>query len=180
MTQKKLNVGCGKDIRSGWINLDAHQLPGVDIVHDIEKEPLPFEDNTFDFVLCRNILEHIEYIPVMKELHRIMKSGGSLIIRVPHFTSRRNFDDPTHKKMFSIRTFDYFVKNSRMQKDYYFDFHFTKITHSRILFEKKWYIYNHLVEWFINASKKLRETFYEATCISRLFPADNIIIKLVK
>ncbi len=31
---KKLNLGCGKDIRKGYINLDLKKLPGVDIVHN--------------------------------------------------------------------------------------------------------------------------------------------------
>jgi predicted SAM-dependent methyltransferase len=44
----KLNLGCGKDIRKGWTNLDCVNLPGVDIVHNINYLPLPFNDNEFD------------------------------------------------------------------------------------------------------------------------------------
>jgi len=36
MTEKKLNLGCGTDIREGYINLDKKSIDGVDIVHDIE------------------------------------------------------------------------------------------------------------------------------------------------
>ncbi len=46
----------------GWENLDLANLPGVEIVHDIEKLPLPFGDAEFDVICCDNILEHIEYI----------------------------------------------------------------------------------------------------------------------
>ena len=45
---KKLNFGCGKDIREGWVNLDCVALPGIDAIHDLNKFPLPFEDNSFD------------------------------------------------------------------------------------------------------------------------------------
>ncbi len=180
MSQKKLNVGCGKDIREGWVNLDAVQLSGVDIVYDIEKVPLPFEENEFDVILCCDVLEHVDYIPVLKDLHRILKKGGRMHIRVPHFTSRRNYDDPTHKKLFSIRTFEYFVRNSRAQREYYVDFHFERIAWSKITFEKKLYLYNYVVEWGVNASRKIRETIYEATFLSRLFPAENIVVKLIK
>lgn len=108
MAEKKLNLGCGRDIRRGWVNLDKAKLPGIDIVHDVESLPLPFGDEEFDFVLCRDIFEHVEYIPVLRDIHRILKKGGVVKIRVPHFTSRRNFHDPTHKKQFSIKTFDFF------------------------------------------------------------------------
>lgn len=180
MPLKKLNVGCGRDTKTGWTNLDAADLPGVNIVRDVEKLPLPFEDSEFDTILCQDIFEHIEYIPVFKDLHRILKKGGLITIRVPHFTSRRNFIDPTHKKMFSIRTFDYFVKNSRSEREYYFDFHFEKMLFSRIIFEKNYYFYNYLIEMIVNGSRKMKETVFESTVISRLFPADYIVFKLIK
>ena len=44
----KLNIGCGKKILNGYINLDVVKLPGVDIVHDLNKYPWPFKDNYFD------------------------------------------------------------------------------------------------------------------------------------
>ena len=84
---KKLNLGSGKDIKQGWVNLDSAKLPGVDVVHDIEKLPLPFKDSEFDEILCQDVLEHIEYIPILKDIHRILKMGGKLKIRVPHFTN---------------------------------------------------------------------------------------------
>ncbi len=112
VSPRKLNLGCGTDIKEGWVNLNIVQLPGVDVVHDIEKLPLPFADNSFDEILCQDILEHVEYIPVLKDIHRILASGGKVHIRVPHFTSRNNFTDPTHKKRFAVTTFDYFAKGT--------------------------------------------------------------------
>ena len=132
MSSKKLNVGCGRDIKKGWINLDSCDLPGVDIVYDIEKIPLPFDNEEFDTILCRDIFEHVDFIPVLREIHRILRKGGDLIIRVPHFTSRRNFIDPTHKRTFSVRTFEHFVKDSFTGREYYFDFHFDKIAYTKI------------------------------------------------
>jgi hypothetical protein len=34
---KRLHPGCGKDIRAGWVNLDARRLPGVDVVADVDR-----------------------------------------------------------------------------------------------------------------------------------------------
>ncbi len=179
-SSKKLNIGCGRDIKKGWVNMDSAGLPGVDIIYNIEKIPLPFKNDEFDTILCQDIFEHIEYIPVLREIHRILRKGGKLIIRVPHFTSRRNFDDPTHKKMFSIKTFEYFVKNSRANRDYYFDFHFERIAERKLSFDKGKYLYNYIVEKIINSNRVLKDSIYEATFLSRIFPASNIIITLIK
>ena len=35
----KLHIGCGHDIKEGWVNHDLAQLPGVDIVHDLNSFP---------------------------------------------------------------------------------------------------------------------------------------------
>ncbi len=186
-TPKRLNLGCGHDIRAGWVNLDSAKIEGVDVIHDIEKLPLPFANDEFDEILCSDILEHVEYIPVLKDLHRILKPGGKLTIRVPHFTSRNNFSDPTHKKLFGIRSMEFFVQDSQLNqgkhREYYFDFHFSKLASVKITFEKNIffikYINNYIIEPLVNSSQNLRH-FYEVTGFSRLFPAENILFELVK
>jgi SAM-dependent methyltransferase len=176
---KRLNLGCGTDIRKDWVNLDIADIEGVDIVHDINKLPLPFGNEEFDHILCNNILEHVEYVPLLKELHRILKRGGILEICVPHFTSQDNFIDPTHRKMFSYRTFEFFVMNSSFERGYYFDFHFGKIISSKITFQKHLLVYNYLVEPLVNLSEGSKKLF-EATFLSRLFPAFCVLIKIEK
>ncbi len=185
---KKLNLGCGIDIKPGWINLDSAALAGVDVVHNIEKLPLPFSDNEFDYILAQDVLEHVDYMPILKDLHRILKHNGTLAVRVPHFTSKNNFIDPTHKKLFSISTWDFFVKNSlrankRIEKEraYYFDFAFRQTRTRQIIFEKSSHIffYNRIIEWFINLSPQI-QIYYESSGWSRLFPAENLYIELIK
>jgi SAM-dependent methyltransferase len=176
---KKLNLGCGTDIRNGWVNLDIAELPGVDVVHDINKLPLPFGEDEFDYILCNDILEHLDYIPIMKELHRILRTDGVLEIKVPHFTSRICVMDPTHKHSFSIRTFEFFVKDSQFKRDYYFDFHFSALVCSKIDFKKGILFYNYVVEPIINCSDNFKNLF-EATFLARIFPAECVIVKLKK
>jgi len=178
--KRKLNIGCGTDIRDGWINMDIAALPGVDMVHNIENLPLPFEDNSFDEVLCQDILEHVEYIPILKEIHRIMRPKAVLVIRVPHFTSRNNFLDPTHKKRFSWRTFEFFTKKSFLGRNYYFDFYFSHVERAKITFIKtNRLFFNYLIEPIVNLKDGVKD-LYEETMISRLFPAYNIEVKIVK
>ena len=185
---KKLNIGCGVDIKQGWINLDFATIAGVDVVHDIEKIPLPFGNDEFDEILAQDVLEHVEYIPVLKDLHRILKMGGMLTIRVPHFTSKSNFVDPTHKKLFSINTWDFFArvtptrtKHIEKEKTYYFDFSFATIRKRHITFEKssRIFFFNRIAESVFNCSPWMQQ-FYESTFLSRLFPAENIIVELIK
>lgn len=182
----KLNLGCGLDVKEGYVNLDVVLLPGVDVVHNIEKLPLPFHDEEFEEILCRDVLEHIDYPPLLKELHRILKPGGVLKIRVPHFTSNNNFIDPTHRKLFSIATFDFFTKNNKHyhQKAFYqFDFSFSHVGSCHITFRdaktSKLFMLNSWVGKIINKNKR-RQLLYEETALARLFPARNIIIELVK
>jgi predicted SAM-dependent methyltransferase len=173
---KKLNLGCGKDIRKDYINLDRAKLPGVNVVWDINKLPLPFKANQFDEILCRDVLEHVDYIPLLKDLHRILKKGGKIIIRVPHFSSKNLYADPTHRCGFSRETFDYFKKNH--EREYYFDFNFSKC-YTKIEFDKKWYLpWNFIFEIILNLNWRLL-AIYELTPL-RIFPADTLKVKLIK
>ncbi len=177
---ERLNVGCGPDVRTGWVNLDVAPLPGVDVVHDLDDVPLPLEDNRFDLIECQDVLEHVELAPVLRDLHRILAPGGRLSLRSPHFTSQMFYIDPTHKKAFSIQTFDYFVRGRTVFGEFYFDFHFGAIERARITFHRRrsepW---NWLIEPLVNASPWMQR-YYEAVGFSRLFPALNVELTLVK
>jgi len=82
----KINLGCNTRIREGYLNVDRDKYPGVDLVSDVSKLPLP--DNYADEVYASHILEHFSHaktIDVLKEWHRILKPGGMLKIAVPDF-----------------------------------------------------------------------------------------------
>ncbi|NOY40511.1 MAG: methyltransferase domain-containing protein [Planctomycetes bacterium] len=185
MNENRLNLGCGTDIKKGWTNLDIVDLPGVDVVWGIEDLPLPFEDQQFEEVLCKDILEHVDYILVLQDIHRILKPGGRLRITVPHFTSRNNFVDPTHRKQFSVRTFDFFLKNSTHGRDYYFDFHFSSLGHTKITFEnprfpaRLFFLFNAVIDPLVNLNSHT-QNYYEISFLSRLFPGINIETELIK
>jgi len=176
---KSLNLGCGTDVRPGWVNLDAASLPGVDVVHDLNRMPLPFDDGAFSLIHAKDVLEHVNYVEVLRELHRILASGGILKIQVPHFTSADNYIDPTHIRQFSIRTFDFFVANHPEARPYYFDFAFAAIERRRINFFCGPLVWDYLVEPLVNLHFKIQK-YYELTFLSRLFPAQNVEIVMRK
>lgn len=114
----KLNVGCGKDIRPDYVNLDIAQLPGVDVVHDLTRFPWPFAENSFDEIELINVLEHLpDTISTLEELHRIARPGAKISIRVPFWNSPDMLADPTHKRSFSERTLNFFDPNYPECKD---------------------------------------------------------------
>ena len=73
------------DLNSPWADVKMD-------VHDI-----PFEDNSFDVIMCNHVLEHVQDDrKVMKEFYRVIKKGGWGIFQVPIDTNRKEtFDDPS-------------------------------------------------------------------------------------
>ena len=110
----KLNLGCGNDIWEGWINLDLMDDAGANVIHDLDKFPYPFKDNTFDKIVANNLIEHLhkpnEFI---KELWRISKNDCEIEIITPHFSSWDVWEDISHLRPFAYRSLCHFdIKRS--------------------------------------------------------------------
>jgi len=146
---KKLNLGCGSDIRQDYINLDFQESPGVDIVHNLNKYPWPFEEDEVDEVVMKNILEHLEDPKKsLLELRRICKPGSKIYIRVPHFSSCNVWGDIEHKRGFNYSTFlnqnlqEYFkVLNQRITFSH-FKFYMRPFANRFPLFYEKHFAYS--------------------------------------
>lgn len=111
---RRANLGCGKDIRPGYVNVDGKRLRGVDVRVDLSRFPWPFRDNAFDEVLAIHVVEHLpDTIRVMEEIHRITSPGATVTIEVPHYKHSNAYKDPTHVRLFTEETFDYFGKDDR-------------------------------------------------------------------
>lgn len=115
----KLNAGCGQWIMPDAVNLDAAPLPGVDVVHDLDQTPWPFDAATFDAVEAWHVFEHLwEPVAFMREAWRVLKPGGLLFIAVPHYQSRNAFTDPTHKRFCTEETWDYWCLGSALNAQF--------------------------------------------------------------
>lgn len=111
---KIVNLGCGNKKEEGEIGVDIIPSPQVDIVADLNRYPLPFEDNSIDIVKSSHVFEHLDnLILLMEEIHRMLKPEGILEFTVPHVSNIEFFRDPTHKHSFTLGTMDYFVKNKK-------------------------------------------------------------------
>jgi len=107
LNKVKLNLGCGSKKLDGYINIDKYDAYNPDIIHDLEKFPYPFEDNSVDEILLSHVLEHIGQNPdmfnsIIKEFYRICVHGAKIDIRVPHPRHDDFISDPTHVRPITV------------------------------------------------------------------------------
>jgi predicted SAM-dependent methyltransferase len=82
----KLHLGCGERYIDGYINIDLRKTVATDLVCDIRK--LPYRSNSIEIIETYHVIEHIpkrDLIKAFKEWHRILYSGGKLIVECPDF-----------------------------------------------------------------------------------------------
>lgn len=133
---KILDVGCGihKYIgRAGdeVIGIDFAKETDSNVIWDLDSYPYPFGDNTFDFIYCHHIIEHLkDTVKTMEELHRIASPNAIIEIHVPHYIHMSAWKDITHRRAFS---FDSFHNLEHINHDSYTEKRF-KITERRFSF----------------------------------------------
>jgi SAM-dependent methyltransferase len=119
---RKLHLGCGRTPLSGWVNVDAVALAGVDVVADLDAcrhKPLPFPDNAFDEFLASHLIEHLrDPLAFMQELHRLAAPGAKALFRLPYGTSDDAYEDPTHVRPYFLGSFQYFAQPTYWRADY--------------------------------------------------------------
>ncbi len=136
---KTLDLGCGSVPKNPF---NADEFYGIDIREDLQNnirqadlaiEPIPFENELFDFVTAYDFIEHIPriaYIPhqrncfveLMNEVYRVLKNDGYFLSCTPAFPRAEAFQDPTHVNIITKRTFPcYFGWRSRWASMYGFN-----------------------------------------------------------
>jgi len=105
----KLNLGCGRDdYREGYVNIDISKDVKTDYVVDFEKGLDILEEDSFEYVYSRHVMEHIgprKLKFVMDEVWRVCKHGAIVDIFVPHFSCGKTWQSYDHLTPMSCFTF---------------------------------------------------------------------------
>ena len=100
----RLNLGCGKDYRKGFVNIDIRADVGADLVCDITK-PFSFSSGSVSGVVAQDVFEHLtveQQSVLFRELFRLLIKGGKLNIRIPNNEDiwERFSNDPDTRNLF--------------------------------------------------------------------------------
>ena len=111
--QTNLNMGCGFKKLEGYWNVDVESRCNPDQVWDFENTPWPWEDNFFEKIHADNILEHLGQDPkvftkIIQEMYRVSKPGAEWYVCVPHHRCDLYYDDYTHVRPLTAKTFRMF------------------------------------------------------------------------
>lgn len=120
-TNRWLDLACGDAKQPHCIGMDKRKRDGVDIVHDIEEMPWPFEDEFFTRIIASHIVEHLKpwlMVDIMDEAWRILVPGGYMMIATPYAGSYGFYQDPTHIKGWNEATPTYFDPDKPMYEIY--------------------------------------------------------------
>lgn len=96
----KVDIGCGKAKREGFIGVDVRPFEGVDVVHDVATVPWPWPDGSVDEIHASHLVEHLtgaQRIFFVNEAFRVLKPGAKATIVTPHWASCRAYGDLTHQ-----------------------------------------------------------------------------------
>jgi len=132
----KINIGCGRDYRPGWLNTDISNATKTDVYFDIRKDTIikgatvgadkvrviPVLDGEAELVYISGVLEQIadnnQLIHALNECWRVLETGGKIVIVVPNAKYAIAHRDPMDIRKFTTDTFRYFIEGTQEYRDY--------------------------------------------------------------
>ena len=157
------------------ITIDKFDSESVDILADFEAGLYFLPDNSVDYFYSSHVMEHIDNLELLlREIHRVLKPGGTYEFVVPHFANPYFYSDYTHKQFFGLYSMSYFCKTKYFKRgvpQFYNDFDYV-IKNVRIEFTSPFwfrYPFKKIWQFLFNISKGSQELFEESFCYT--FPA---------
>jgi len=112
-----LDVGCGKGTHMNLFTSIGFDAWGLDIrketdnkkirICDIENDKFPYKSNTFNYIFSKSLIEHIHRPDnCLKEMYRVLKPGGRIIIMTPDWKSQMKhfWDDYSHYHAYTSKS----------------------------------------------------------------------------
>jgi predicted O-linked N-acetylglucosamine transferase (SPINDLY family) len=121
---RSLDLGCGRAPKNPF---NADEVFGIDFgmrpdlppnirLADLVIDPIPFEDDSFEFVTAYDFIEHVPrviynptrrnpFVELMSEVWRVLKMNGTFLSLTPAYPHSTAFIDPTHVNIIAEGTF---------------------------------------------------------------------------
>ncbi len=119
---KVLDVGCGYGYLLYCLQSKHRDMYGIDIqkqvirmasswvngakfcIADVNSSGFPFKSNTFDYLICTQVLEHIDGSNAVNECFRVLKGGGHALFIVPNGRGVAGSVFVDHVQFFSFKS----------------------------------------------------------------------------
>ncbi|HEY4956208.1 MAG TPA: hypothetical protein VII31_00215, partial [Caldimonas sp.] len=119
----RINLGSGKDYKSGWLNLDVLARAEPDLVLDLAGAlswpheargdsvgPVRLEAGSVSLINANNVLEHVpDLSALMTNALALLKTGAELHIEVPYEGALTAWQDPTHVRAMNENSWIYYT-----------------------------------------------------------------------
>jgi SAM-dependent methyltransferase len=149
--RRVLDIGCGTNKVAGALGMDINPRTAADVIHDLDDLPYPFDDDEFDEVVGRHVIEHVrDPMAVMCELHRITRAGGVVKILTPHWTNPDWASDLTHRNHLNSYSFRN-LTDERAVFPFYSDVRFRQLV-ARVTLLNLWKLTG--LEFFMNLDNR--------------------------
>lgn len=170
-----LDIGCGYRKFPNAIGIDKIENGNVNIKWDLNDYPWPLKDNSFDLIIAQHSLEHLnDVVKTMEEIYRIGKNGARVLIQVPFFRNLDAISDITHKHLFSTKSMDYFLENTKV-----FNYHYSMARFEQVGMWLGWPSESkNLLRGFLKSFINKFPNFYEKY-LSIIYPVKNIAWELI-
>lgn len=180
----RLHLGCGRDYREGWVNVDGNRTVKLDCLCEFA-DGLPFATSSVEAMLLDNVLEHVPrpaLIPFLEEMHRVGKPGASIEIFVPHYSGMWAFKHITHYGFFGVGSFDPFKVEAPFNGERYSDIRFHVRTEELLFFHHNLQTLPILSKLPINGLFNFSTTWKQAMERFQVFGFDEIhfVLEVVK
>jgi ubiquinone/menaquinone biosynthesis C-methylase UbiE len=180
-----LELGCGPNKTPGRIGIDRIDLPGVDIVADIDQGLGFLPDGSVDAIYSESFFEHVNDLEALvREVARVLKPDGYNWLFVPHFSNPHYYSDYTHKSFFGLYTLRYFCGDDdqlrRKVPNFYSDVRI-RVVSQRLIFFSSFAVTRFLKKVFqkiINSNTWLQEFYEENLCY--LIPCYGMELRFVR
>lgn len=124
----KLNLGCGFDIRTGYINVDVNAFHNPDLIADVcDLSMLP--SSYYEEIIAYDVLEHLTRNKAkiaLAQWNRLLKTNGKLKLQVPNILGLLSLFN-THKYK-SIEKQEELIRALFGTQEYNGDFHYNGFT----------------------------------------------------